>query len=505
MRSISKSFKHTLLLTSATFAVLSTSTTSFAGFEWVPRKAQPAEMVVQDAPVPAVANEMLDMQPKVMMPAPNSGMMPTPTQQPNVEMSKTTHDMQTDKSTMKTMSFEQTESTAEEIVEENLQQPVALTPPANTQAQAITVKELEASEKEMDLPVMATKEAAPVDLMQQTNEPVVVEKMTQTVPDTSGMIEPFPIMTKQNKMVVKSNASEMMDTMEPVATPTPSIQMAEEPNMDTVTMPEKEVVAGFGKDMPLALALSQIIPDSYAYSFSSDVNPGVRINWNGGKSWDVVLGEALEALNLSAYYQDNKVTIYKGDYIAPEKTSSLDTNDAEAVLAIEPAAGTEAPVTNEMMEQVMKQPAPAKRMTIQDPGEVAPENEVSETVSPEKITMNIDTTSENVSISTPELINTPKWSAEKGDSLKKTLYMWSEKSNMQVIWEASHDYMLEEDFMFTGSYQEAFKALIDAQESKTDIHVRFIENSQNPDEISMLIVQDHEQAMKKKEQMEKAG
>jgi hypothetical protein len=251
------------------------------------------------------------------------------------------------------------------------------------------------------------------------------------------------------------------------------------------------------------LALSQNVPDDYAYSFSSNVNPGERVNWNGGKSWDVVLSEALETLNLNAYYQGNKVTVYKVEDVAPDKTSSLDMQDASTVLDVEPAAGTEMPISNEVMESVMK-PIQAKRSTIQDPGEVA-KNSLEGEAQPLKIEMNIDTTSENVSISTPQLLNAPTWSAEKGDSLKKTLYSWSEKSNMQVIWEASHDYTLEKSFAFEGSYQEAFKALIASEENKTDIHVRFIENSQKPGEISMLIVQDHEQAMQKKAQIEKAG
>lgn len=57
---------------------------------------------------------------------------------------------------------------------------------------------------------------------------------------------------------------------------------------------------GFGSDIPLALALGQIVPAEFAYSFASNVNPGVKISWNGGKPWNEVLNEALEPLNLRA-------------------------------------------------------------------------------------------------------------------------------------------------------------------------------------------------------------
>lgn len=57
---------------------------------------------------------------------------------------------------------------------------------------------------------------------------------------------------------------------------------------------------GFGSDIPLALALGQIVPAEFAYSFASNVNPGLKVSWNGGKPWDVVLNESLESHGLHA-------------------------------------------------------------------------------------------------------------------------------------------------------------------------------------------------------------
>lgn len=61
-----------------------------------------------------------------------------------------------------------------------------------------------------------------------------------------------------------------------------------------------ERIDGFGHDMPLALALRQIVPTSYAFSFDREINPGQRIDWNGGKAWDQVLDEALAPHGLKA-------------------------------------------------------------------------------------------------------------------------------------------------------------------------------------------------------------
>lgn len=50
-----------------------------------------------------------------------------------------------------------------------------------------------------------------------------------------------------------------------------------------------EVAQGFGKQVPLALALRQIVPASYRFSFASGVNAGQMVDWQGGAPWDQVV------------------------------------------------------------------------------------------------------------------------------------------------------------------------------------------------------------------------
>lgn len=61
----------------------------------------------------------------------------------------------------------------------------------------------------------------------------------------------------------------------------------------------KEAV-GFGSDVPLVLALQQVVPPEYAFSFGRNVNPGVHVSWNGGKPWNIVISEMLAPLNMIA-------------------------------------------------------------------------------------------------------------------------------------------------------------------------------------------------------------
>jgi hypothetical protein len=72
----------------------------------------------------------------------------------------------------------------------------------------------------------------------------------------------------------------------------------------------KDVIIGFGDQLPLALALGEIVPKSYHYAFAGGVNPGAFVSWDGqGRSWDLVLSDMLAPHNLSAQMRGNMVMI----------------------------------------------------------------------------------------------------------------------------------------------------------------------------------------------------
>ena len=73
-----------------------------------------------------------------------------------------------------------------------------------------------------------------------------------------------------------------------------------------------DVIEGFGMDMPLALALRQIVPPEYAYSFGDNVNPGARVSWEGGKPWNDVLNESLAPLGFEAFVHNKRVILQAG-------------------------------------------------------------------------------------------------------------------------------------------------------------------------------------------------
>ena len=66
---------------------------------------------------------------------------------------------------------------------------------------------------------------------------------------------------------------------------------------------------GFGRELPLALALSQVVPPEYSYAFGTDVNVGSTVSWQGGKPWNQVLEEMLATQGLRAVISGTQVTI----------------------------------------------------------------------------------------------------------------------------------------------------------------------------------------------------
>ncbi len=68
---------------------------------------------------------------------------------------------------------------------------------------------------------------------------------------------------------------------------------------------------GFGRDLPLALALSQVVPAGFTHSFAKNVDAGKNVSWEGGKPWNEVLNDMLRPQNLTSIIQGNQVIIQK--------------------------------------------------------------------------------------------------------------------------------------------------------------------------------------------------
>lgn len=66
---------------------------------------------------------------------------------------------------------------------------------------------------------------------------------------------------------------------------------------------------GFGKDIPLSIALMQIVPEGYEARLPNASLENSIISWEGGKPWNQVLNDVLRPLGYAASIQGSRVMI----------------------------------------------------------------------------------------------------------------------------------------------------------------------------------------------------
>ena len=69
------------------------------------------------------------------------------------------------------------------------------------------------------------------------------------------------------------------------------------------------VVQGFANNVPLAVALREILPPGYGFSIDQDVDLGTLVSFQGGKSWRETLQSMLQPADLVMREQSEMVAI----------------------------------------------------------------------------------------------------------------------------------------------------------------------------------------------------
>ncbi len=324
------SSKYNHLLLSACLPVMAMAvclpTPAFAGFEWTP----PEETI--PAPLPLETLESLEPtppQPVLSEPLPEME-MPEDTAEPAIQIKVLDDDMEMDKK------VDEAIENAIDMGELNDNKPVEET---------ITIEledEIEVITTETpveDMPKMV-ETATEVDVAVEVKEDVMEDVTPAPQQSTSLSINPYPL---------KEGAEKTSQTETPVVLPADSDKdlgdlTAEDVNI-TATKTQAaaqeeifwnetetfDVIEGFGNDMPLALALRQIVPAQYAFSFGKGVNPGAIISWTGGQPWNSVLTAALAPLNVAFTLENKKLLLRSVEAAVPvaEKPIAEETPPSE--------------------------------------------------------------------------------------------------------------------------------------------------------------------------------
>ncbi len=292
---------------------LLSTTDSYAGFEWIPQKqvtapvekapirrapvipteVEPVQMDKTVLPLPVMEEEPIAVVQDTPVKAPTRLVM-TPKEQPNSGVVVHNHDTES-LPPLEPVHIPAKPDQAEVMAPKKAMQDDLTKPPFDVSSTAQTTRIIVAE----DAPEAAIKQAVKVD--------IIPHPVASNAPEQAVMTKPKPIMD------------------------TPNVAASESAAFD--------VVEGFAKDVPLALALRQVVPASYAFSFEDNVNPGSRVAWNGGKPWNEIVKEIANSLDYGVKISGKHIRII-----------SQKMSQAEAM--IEPAAGdAETLVTAELPQE----------------------------------------------------------------------------------------------------------------------------------------------------------
>jgi hypothetical protein len=77
------------------------------------------------------------------------------------------------------------------------------------------------------------------------------------------------------------------------------------------TIGSMPVASGFGRSVPLAFAVRQIVPPTIRISYEPAAKPDALVDWTGGRKWTLVLREAVRPLGLKVTLRQSTLTIGK--------------------------------------------------------------------------------------------------------------------------------------------------------------------------------------------------
>jgi len=240
----------------------------------------------------------------------------------------------------------------------------------------------------------------------------------------------------------------------PANTSTPSVP-AQGQNASLGTLPEAAapdiVVQGFANNVPLAVALRQVLPAGYGFSIDQDVDLGTLVSFQGGKPWRETLQAMLQPVELTMREQNKMVAISRAQgsgVIAPPP-------EAPAPMPMASAAPNSA-----LGAYIPPNPYPPAAPTPPWPGST-PNGPRPQLAQPSVSYPPLPPPPPPVSssrVSSTSIVDT--WTASRGDTLHKVLTDWSQRAGTELEWLAEYDYPLQASLSFTGTFEEAVRSML---------------------------------------------
>ena len=144
------------------------------------------------------------------------------------------------------------------------------------------------------------------------------------------------------------------------AAPAPIVETIMDPTPSAAPA-DDAVVQGFGSNLPLAMALRQIVPPTYRFSFGAGVNPGQRVSWQGGKKWSQIVSDTAAKNGLSSEISGNVIAIRTGHIAAgmSQMDAVINSTQPPVLPPASPPAPMKTDIKNDMPPIALNDDAPA--------------------------------------------------------------------------------------------------------------------------------------------------
>ncbi len=436
-----KSQPLTLTVLAAGIAFFGFSQKTHAGFEWIP----PAPAPKVEPTKPAMGGTMpmeSETTDDAFLPIPGSQPAPAPLAEDDMAAAPAADTPMEDDAMVEDMSDDMAapaDGGMDQAMSEDSNAPMPITSRPQMKTLHTADENTHMQSKTMAEPVDVTP--MPMDI----DEPTPMMDETAAAPQKAIM----PADTPDNvKAAVAKNAGQNLQVDPyPVMNDTASAPSTAYREPFAQTPVEEKDVVGFGTDIPLALALQQVAPAGYAFSFGETINPGAKVSWSGGDNWVAVMERMIQPLGLQAQIQGRVIFVnHQREVSAPQPITPA---------TIKPAAG-------EVTDTADSAPETLRRASISDPGQI-------EQAQPKKTIKVLSERQPVAKIEPAAGEEHAVWEASKGDSLKETLESWSkENGKFDVNWTAIHDYTLQSDVLIAGEMKTALKSLLEDAISKEE-------------------------------------
>ena len=216
-----------------------------------------------------------------------------------------------------------------------------------------------------------------------------------------------------------------------------------------------DTISGFGSDLPLNVALQQVVPSQYTVSLADGVNGNAHVSWKGDRPWEQVLSDMLAPKKLIFAIQGDTLVVKSSTGSQPSFARATPKRSKADMIPddmVSDNTGSEAqpPVTPNPISMIAhhKNPAPVQET------EVTP-------VSAPVMAMAASAGASPIPEESSAAVIQPAWRAEKGQTLRQALQEWSKAANVKLYWSTDYDYKLSSDIAYGGSFQDAVGKIFD--------------------------------------------